>query len=400
MSTQKHIVIGGGGFAGIKSARELARKGFRVTLISRQSTFAYYPQLYHAATGGVRSESAIPLAEIIGSLPIEVMEDTLTELDAVKRTVTGESGKSYPYDELILALGNVTNYFGIEGLKEFSFGIKSIEEAIEFKQHLHRQLVEERRLDLHYIVIGAGPTGVELAGALPGYLARIVRHHGLNPAKLNIELVEAAPRILGRLPEPLARHTAKRLDRLGVQTATGMQVLAETADALKVKGESIKTHTVIWTAGVTNNPFYKANASAFELDKGGRAVVDEHLQAAPHVYVLGDNAATKYTGLAQTAIGDAKFVVRNLVQARAGRALYPYRPVRPVSVIPVGQSWAAVAYGWLRCYGRLGWTIRRLADLVGYSDIESRGPALRHWLADKQGEEDCPMCEESKGDKE
>ena len=387
------IVIGGGGFAGVKTARELAGRGFtNITLISAEATFSYYPQLYHAATGGSHSESAMLLAELFHGSSVTVIQDPLTKLESKHKIVIGESSTEYHYDTLILALGNVTNYFGIRGLKDYSFGIKSLGEAMAFKHHLHQQLVEERKPDLHYVVIGAGPTGVELAGSLSGYLRHIIQSHGLHPAHINVELVEAADRILPRSPATVSRRVTRQLQRLNVDIRLNSKVLGETAETLEIQGRPIKTHTVIWTSGVANNPFYAANASSFKLDERGRVVVDEHLQAIPNVYVLGDNAATQYTGLAQTAIKDAKTVAANLGRQAAGHSPKPYHPVLPISVIPVGDHWAAVSYGAWRCYGRLGWMIRRIADLIGYSDIESLGAAWRVWRTDGRKEEDCPIC--------
>jgi len=313
-------------------------------------------------------------------------------LDHGLNTITTASGTNYTYDKLVLALGSVTNYFGIKGLKEFSYGIKSIASAERFKQHLHRQLVEEKRTDLNYVVVGAGPTGVELAAALGGYLRRITRLHGLNQPKYKIDLIEAAPRILPRSPEVVSSRVQRQLESLGVTVMTGQTVKGETAESLALGNETLQTKTVVWTAGVANNPFFKDNADAFTINDHGKVQVDQFLQARPHVYVLGDNAATQFSGMAQTALYDADFAAADLAHAVAGRARPGYKPKAPISVIPVGERWATAEWGSLKLYGMAGFILRRLADLVGYADIESWPKAAKLWLQDGRHEDLCPIC--------
>ncbi len=132
------------------------------------------------------------LAELFHGTSIKVVQDPLASLDTKRQVVTGASQAEYPYDHLILALGNITNYFGIKGLQEYSFGIKSLGEAMHLKRHLHQQLIDERRPDLHYVVVGAGPTGVELAARYRATCVTSPPTHGLHPAHLSVELVEAS----------------------------------------------------------------------------------------------------------------------------------------------------------------------------------------------------------------
>ena len=391
--TAHKIVIVGGGFGGVRAALRLAgQPDVAVTLISANPGFSYYPQLYHAATGGVRSEASIPLADLFAGQPVELVQDTITVLDAENQLVVGASGTNYHYDELILALGSVTNYFGIEGLKEFSYNIKSIEGAERFKRHLHDQLAKDSHPELHYVVVGGGPTGVELAAALGDYLEQIIKQHHINAPKYQIDLVEAAPRLLPHSPEGYAARVQRRLEQSGVHVMTGATVEAETPAELRLKGKSIATKTVIWTAGVSNNPFFRNNVDHFTLAKNGRVEVNEYLEAAPHIRVIGDGANTQYTGMAQTAIYDANYVAADILRQLRGGARSKYKPKAPVSVIPVGKRWAAVQWGRLELYGFIGWILRRLADLIAYSDIESWPKAVRVWLQDARREDDCAVC--------
>jgi NADH dehydrogenase len=392
--SHKHrVVVAGGGFGGLRAALQLAKHPeVHVTLVSPGGTFSYYPQLYHTATGGSRVESAIPLADLVAGTGIVLVDDTVTQLNPEQKIITGLTGRGYEYDDLVLALGSVTNYFGIPGLEEFSFNIKTIEGAERFKRHLHEQIMKSHKPELHYVIAGGGPTGVELAGALGEYLQHIVRQHSISAPRYQIDLVEAAPRLLPRSSERVAVRVQRRLEKLGVVVRTASVVKAETAGTLRLKGESITSHTVVWTAGVGNNPFFRNNIDHVTVAKNGKVEVDQHMEARPHVYVIGDNAATLYSGLAQTALTDGDYVADDIVDKLGGRHRHHYRPVRPVSVIPVGSGWAAVEWGRLELFGYLGWILRRLADLIGYHDLEGWPRAVRSWAQDSRVEDNCPIC--------
>jgi NADH:ubiquinone reductase (H+-translocating) len=390
---RRRVVVVGGGFGGVRAAARLSKhRELAVTLISNHHTFAYYPQFYHSATGGARSEVALPLDEVMDGHDVTRITDTIATIDSAAKTVTGASGTAYSYDTLVLALGTVTNYFGIKGLQEFSFDIKTIDGAERFKRHLHREILDTHSPERNYVIVGGGPTGVELAGALGHYLRRISRLHHLTPPKYSIKLVEAAPRLLPRSSEPVAVRVTHQLRKLGVTVLTGAVVEAETAETLKLHGKTISTSTVVWTAGATNNPFYGANAAVFKLGKGGRVEVDGHLEARPGVYVIGDNAITPYAGLAQTAIHNADYVAADIWRRHRRAARPAYRPFPPANVIPVGRHWAVAQWGPITVYGYLGYMVRRVADLIGYADIERWPAAVRVWLQDNKHDSGCPIC--------
>jgi NADH dehydrogenase len=392
-TTQHSVLIVGGGFAGVRAARRLSKQAnLKVTLISDKASFAYYPQLYHAATGGSRSEASLALVDLLKGTGVRIVIDKAVAIDPTGRTLTGSAGKSHHYDELILALGSVTNYFGIKGLKEFAFDIKTIEGAEKFKQHLHDELVGLHKAELHYVVVGAGPTGIELSAALGQYMHRIVRLHGIKRPHYSIDLIEAAPRILPRSSMSYATHVLKRLKKVGVHVMVNTAVEAETAEGLQIKGKMLGSHSVVWTSGVANNPFFADNAHCFELAKNGRVVVNDHMEAGEHIYVIGDNASTLHGGLAETAVNDANFVAKDIKRKLSGRRRPAYRQPKASSVIPVGSGWAAAQVGPITVYGYLGWIIRRFADLIAYRDIESPGRALGVWLREATHEDDCPIC--------
>lgn len=394
----KHIVIVGGGFAGIKLARELeGDHRFHITLISDRPNFEYHAALYRSVTGRSRLEVAIPLKEIFAGSRVEVIEDEVMKVDDAKQVVRCKSKDSYHYDELVLALGTVTAYFGIEGLPEYSYGMKSIAEATELKEHLHAELTAGHKPDAHYVVVGGGPTGVELAGELVSYLKQIRRNHNIKKP-FKVELVEAAPRLLPALPERFGQMIHYRLEKIGVKVYTGTSVMGETADQLKLPEGNIDTHTVIWTAGMTNHPLFAAHPKLFKLAKGQKVVVDEHLSAAPRIWVAGDSAASQYPGWAQTALCDGVYLAQVFQSLEDGLPLPTYKPHAPIGAIPVGPNWCAVntPHG-TQLFGRFGWWGRRYIDLKLFWNLLPPRIALRSWIMGTRQEESCPKCQRQVG---
>lgn len=386
-----NVTIVGGGFGGVKTALELAEHpDAHITLITEMPHFQYYPALYSAATGHSHLEAWVPLVKIFAHHPnVEIIIDSITTIDPNERTLGSASGKVYNYQTVILALGTITTYFGIKGLDQYAYGIKSVAEVNAFKRHLYEEMGQNHQIDKHYVVIGAGPTGVELAAALTTYLKRLrkqFRIKGTSP--IHIDLIEAAPRVLPRMSEKASARVHKRLERLGVKVHTGQSVQSQNADTLMVSGKPISSHTVIWTSGVANHPFYKNNSEFFEFMPNGRVVVDEYMQARGNVYVIGDNAATPHTGLAQTALHDAQFVARNLIRMHHQKKRKPYKAVPPPVVVPVGDNWAIFEWHKILLSGWIASLLRRAADFIGYNDILPIGQALGVWRASRVTDDD------------
>jgi len=388
---EHHVLVVGGGFGGIKTALELGKqRGVTVTLLSDQKDFRYYPTLFHTATGGLQKQSSIPLEKLVPGKHITVAYGKAEKLDREKKTVTTADGQVFPFDTLVLALGVVTSYFGIPGIEQYSYSIKSLEEALRFKNHLHDQLSADGKPDENYVVVGGGPTGIELAAALPSYLRRIMAKHGIKNQAVNVVLIETSPRLLPRSSGKTSSAVQKRLESLGVKLELGKAVQSETADSLTVSGEEMKTSSVVWTAGMSNNPFFEANK--FALNERRKVIVNEYMQAEPGIYVLGDNAATTYSGMAQTALHDAIFVSKNIARRLAGTEAEKYHAKEPISVVPAGPIWASVDWGKMHLHGPLGWVMRQGADAIAFYDFGWWIKALLQLTTEFGHEETCPIC--------
>jgi NADH dehydrogenase len=394
MASKHKALIVGGGFGGVKTALELeSDPRLHVTLLSDHGDFRYYPSLYRTATGASRNASSIPLSEIFAETDVEVLIDSAKSIDHENRKLKTKSGREIDYDVIVLALGMVTNYFGIPGLSKLSYGIKTIEEAEELKKHLHKHITKKKHPDLNYVIVGGGPTGVELAGVLGEYIELICRSHNISKRTIHVDLIEASPRLLPTMPKAVSRRIAKQLRKRGVRLYLNKAVSSQSADELIVNDKPIRSHTVIWTAGAANNPFY--SEQNFQLSTNHKVRVDHFLQAKPGLYVIGDNADTPYSGLAQTALYDGLYVAGNIKRLADGEKPLPYKAKLPIYVLPAGPAWAAVVWGSLKFYGLFGWILRRAADLIAFHDYEPWFRATRHWLAESKPEELCELCDKS-----
>lgn len=392
LTDAKRVVIVGGGFAGVTAARKLSKDSrVSVTLVSLSECFEYHAALYRSATGRSRLEVAVSLDEIFKGTEIQVVIDKAIKIDEKKKIVSTGSMLNLHYDKLILAPGTVTDYFGIKGLPEYSYSIKTIEEAIRLKNHLHAELITGHKPDLHYVVVGAGPSGTELAGELVSYLKKLRRAHKINKS-FQVDLIEAAPRILPSLPERFSRTVEKRLTKLGVKIYPSTAVKGESASSLHLPHGSIDTHTVIWTAGMSNSSLFADHPKTFKLGKGKKAEVDKQLKVGSDIWVAGDSANTQKTGWAQTAVYDGKYIADSILRELDGAKPVRYSPKDPIGAIPVGPNWCAVNIHGQQFYGYLGWIIRRWNDFRLFRRVMPFGLATRSWLMGNVVEETCSVC--------
>ncbi|MFY9227756.1 MAG: FAD-dependent oxidoreductase [Candidatus Microsaccharimonas sp.] len=376
-----NVVVVGGGFGGVKAALELSKRQVgRITLISDETYFLHHATLYATATGKSTSESVIPLKDIfMGRSNVTLVKDSMISIDTERRLVVGAKNQ-YHYDAVVIAIGSVTTFFGIDGMAQHAYGIKSLDEIQKFREHI-RQEVVEKKLDKEYFVIGAGPTGVELAGALSEYLKYLVSVNRLKHSKASVTLVEAAPRIVPRSSETAAKIVMKRLKKMGIRVLTNHKVQALDENSITIEGKKVSTTTAVWTSGVANNPFFAAHDQLFHLAPNGRVNVNPYLEALPNVYVIGDNNTVKFSGMAWPALQQADFVAKHLSRVVMKRPHAAFRPHSVMSGLPVGENWGYVE--WLGIYlaGRPGAWARRMMELYGYAQLVPFKTALRVWRA-------------------
>ncbi|MDP4038721.1 MAG: FAD-dependent oxidoreductase [bacterium] len=400
---KKRVIIVGGGFGGIATALSLAKQknpNIQAVLISDKVHFEYQARLYRVVNGYCALEVCIPLGKIFKKYNIEIIEDFIESVDLGKRELVGNSGSRYFYDFVILAMGSQTTYLDIPGLKEFSFGFKSIQEALKLKSHLHKvveeckdSIPEDKTKLAHLVVVGGGASGVELAGELAIYMRRLTKMHGLDYSFVTIDLIEAAPRLLPIVDEKVSNKITNHLRKLGVNIFVNRAVIKEEVEQVFLKDMQMKSATLIWTAGVKPNDLY-GQIKGLNFDKRGKVIVDKHLRAKGHqnVFVIGDGASTTYSGMAQTAISEGKYAAEFIGGNLKKQTLESYQPKKPIYAIPVGSGWAAIAIGKLNIYGRLGWWLRRLADLRYFLSILSFIEALKVFRYGTKITESCPIC--------
>lgn len=376
------VVIVGGGFAGVKTALELSKRHIgKITLISNEDHFLHHATLYATATGKAKAESVVPLVEIFADhRDVTVVKDTLKSVDASRKLAITKNGQ-FEYDILVLALGSVTTYFGIQGMEKHSFGIKSLDEVNEFVEHIQEEVIENKHLDRNYVIVGAGPTGVELAGALTEYLNHLAHIHQISRAKVRVTIVEAAPRILPRMSSSASRLVKKRLQDLGVKVLTNHKVESLDDDHIVVDGKKVPTRTVVWTSGVANNPFFQKNKELFDLAPNGRVNVSPYLEGHKDIFVLGDNNTVKYSGMAWPALDQARFVAKHIMRIKSKQTPVAFRPKQPPAGVPVGEKWAYVEMLGVYAAGYLGYQIRRSMELKGYKALLPAKKARAAWSA-------------------
>jgi NADH dehydrogenase len=368
-----HVVIVGGGFGGLYAARTLARAPVRVTLIDRRNHHLFQPLLYQVATAALNpSDIAAPIRSVLRRQKnAMVILGEVTRIDAASRKVV-LAGEEIAFDYLVVATGVRHAYFGHDEWEHLAPGLKSIEDALEIRKRIllafeaaEREDQEERRRRwLTFVVVGGGPTGVELAGAL----AEISRHalardfRRIDPTGAKILLLEGGPRILPTFPPELSDKAARSLSRLGVEVRTGAAVHGIDDAGVMLSEERIESATVLWAAGVRASPL--AQSLGVPLDRLGRVQVRPDLSIPGHddVFVIGDLAALEQDGrplpgVAPVAIQQGRHVARTIVLSLRGRPRQPfrYRDQGALATIGRGAAVALLARGRCRISGFPAW---------------------------------------------
>ena len=358
-----HVVLVGGGFAGLAAARALRRAPVRLTIVDRRNHHLFQPLLYQVATAALNpSDIAAPIRGILRrQRNASVLLGEVSTIDPVARTVAVD-GRTVAYDFLIVAAGAGDSWFGHDDWRPFAPELKTIDDALEIRRRIlvafERAEWETdaaaRRELLTFVVVGGGPTGVELAGAI----SEIARHavardfRAIDPAQAAVVLVEGADRVLPAYPPDLSASAARQLERLGVVVRTGARVTKIDGRSVWLGEEKIATRTALWAAGVAASPL--ARALGAPLDRQGRVRVaaDLSVPGHPEIFVAGDLAAVESSGrpvpgLAPAAMQEGRHAARAIRRRLAGRPTRPFRYVDKGTLATIGRS-AAVAdiRGW------------------------------------------------------
>lgn len=395
--TRKRVIIVGGGFGGLNAAKALSgKRDFDVLLLDRRNHHLFQPLLYQVAMAGLSpAEISTPIRSVFrGRTNIEVLLAEVREVRVKENRVVCDIGE-FPYDYLILACGAEHSYFGHNEWEEFAPGLKTLEQATEIRRRVltafERAEAEsspaKRKQWLTFAVVGGGPTGVELAGAL-GEITRFTlnkdfRH--IDPSVTRVLLIEAGPRLLAQFHEDLGRRAARDLESLGVQIWPDCRVTEVNAEGVRIGNEFVEARTVIWAAGVKPSPLNTQLESP--LDKQGRVIVtaDCSLAAFPNVFVIGDQAAliadqgSALPGLAPVAIQQGRFVARTILGDLREEPREKFRYVDKGQMATIGRRRAVAEVGAIRFAGYFAWWLWLLIHIYFLIGFKNRFFVIWEW---------------------
>jgi NADH dehydrogenase len=375
-NSPKKVVIIGGGFGGIAVAKKLSKlRNIEVTLITKNPLFEYYPALYKLVTGALAIEVCVPYNKIFkASDNITVLEGFYESYDKNSKIVTLLDGRTFSYDYLVLAMGSQTNYFDIQGIEEFAFAFKSSFEALRLKQHFldllraSQDISKEELVErFHVTVVGGGPSGVELAGDITTYLRKMTKRYHVSPSFVTIDLIESNARVLAMLPESVSKKAEARLRKLKVNIYTNRTLQAQDFDSVTASGMTIKSGTVIWTAGTKINDSF----SPLSLDAKKRVSVKEDLSLPDDesVFVVGDGAGAPGSGLAQGAIAHGEYVAKAIALRLKNKKPEPFKLKPTGYIVPIGHNWAVLSYKNMTIAGFIPWVMRSFVDFKYFTSI-------------------------------
>jgi NADH:ubiquinone reductase (H+-translocating) len=396
------IVIVGGGFAGLAAAHALRRTDAELVLIDRRNHYIFQPLLYQVATAVLSpAEIAAPIRQLaVKQRNLRVLLAEVTGVDVASRTIEaalpGLGVRKIAFDYLVVAAGMRPSYFGHDEFARYAPGLKSLSDAetirakilsaFEFAATTEDE--GERTRQMTFVLVGAGPTGVELAASL----AQMVRvtlsgnFRRIDPSKSAIILLDAGSRVLPTFAETLSRRVTRRLTKLGVKVLTGVKVETVDEQGVVAGGTRIPSATVLWTAGVAASPIPKMIGT--KTDRAGRALVDPFLRVvdAPGLFVVGDAASVMQNdhpvpGVAQAAVQEGRFVGRLIAKELKGRSLKrPFRYFDKGNMAVVGKNYAVLERGWLRTSGFLTWLVWACVHILSLPQFQNRLRVQRQWL--------------------
>jgi NADH dehydrogenase len=389
------VVIVGGGFGGLYAAKALRRAPVDVTLLDRRNHHLFQPLLYQVATAALNpSDIAAPIRRVLRrQRNCRVLLAEATGIDVARKCVRLADG-DVPYDFCIVATGATHSYFGHPEYARLAPGLKTVEDALEMRRRvlLAYELAEratdpaERRAWLTFVVVGGGPTGVELAGAL----AEIARHslrddfRTIDPHEARVLLVEGQPRVLAAFPPDLSEKAQRQLERIGVEVRTDTMVTGIDEDGVTLGADRIESHTVLWAAGVAASPI--ASSLGVPLDKAGRVRVERDLSVPghPEVFVIGDLAVLEQdgkpvTGLAAIAVQEGPVAARNVVHAVRGEPREPFHYRDKGILATIGRKAAVAAFGTVKVSGLVAWLLWLFVHIFLLIGFRNRIAVMFSW---------------------
>lgn len=392
----KRVVVVGGGFGGLQLINKIDSSLFQTVLIDKHNYHTFQPLLYQVATAGLEPDSiAYPIRKIFKTKKNFYFRKTkATCINQEANLIETESG-TLTYDYLVLAMGSDTNYFGNKAIEQYSMPMKSVPEALNlrslilenFEESLLKTNTEERDGLMNYIIVGGGPTGVELAGALAELKSHVLPYDypDLDIRKMSIHLIEAGSRILPALDEVSSKTAYNYLTKLGVQV--WLNTLVKNYDGKKVETSNKEhfSHTLIWAAGVKGNTISGLNEKAIQK---GRYCVDQHnlISTTPNIYAIGDisimETNDKPNGdpmVAQTAIQQGEVLAKNLKAIESGTNLKPFVYNDKGSMATVGRNKAVAEIGSFKTKGIFAWLIWMFIHLMALVGFRNRMVALLNW---------------------
>ena len=392
-----HVVIVGAGFGGLQAARALSNAPVQVTVIDRTNHHLFQPLLYQVATAGISpADICTPIRSALRKQKnTDVVLGEVTGVDVESKLVLMHD-QSIPYDYLILATGARDSYFGHNDWAQFAPGLKSIVQATKIRSAIllayeraeREKDPEKRQALLTFVLVGAGPTGVEMAGSMGGlaYKTMVSDFRSIDTRQSRVVLVEALPRILAAFPEDLAQKAHTALTRLGIEVRTNAPVETIDSEGIVIAGERLAAKTVIWTAGVAASPVGEWLGA--ETDRSGRVKVgtDVTVPGHPNIFVIGDTAnfiedGKPLPGVAQVAMQQGRYAASVIADRVAGKAnTKAFHYVDKGNMATVGRFYGIVAAGKLHTAGVIGWFLwlaLHLAFLIGF---RNRVVVLLQWL--------------------
>nr|WP_233287103.1 NAD(P)/FAD-dependent oxidoreductase [Bradyrhizobium oropedii] len=400
---RKRVVIIGGGFAGVAATRALRRTDVDVVLVDRRNHHIFQPLLYQVATAVLSpAEIAAPIRQLEVKQPnLSVLLAEVTDVDVASRTIEascpGVGVRKLAYDYLVVATGMRPSYFGHDEFAQYAPGLKNLSDAETIRAKIlgafelaaTTEDEAERARQMTFVLVGAGPSGVELAASL-AQMAKVTLHANfrrIDPAQANIILLDAGKRVLPTFAESLSRRATRRLEKLGVKVMTGVKVETVDAQGVVAGGNRIPSATVLWTAGVAASPIPKMLGA--KTDRAGRALVDPFLKVvdAPGVFVVGDAASVMQKnehpvpGVAQAAIQEGHYVGRLIAKELKRRKVKrPFRYFDKGNMAVVGKNYAVLERGWLRTSGALTWLVWAFVHILALPQLQNRWRVQHQWL--------------------